>query len=95
MIDFDSTHTFPTSSQNEHTVIAEEVFYSSLLSTSTENPQISEFYLKGFPNLVYSPQDEGADFIESLEKAGLIGCFDNTGVNSTNYKNIIYGDLES
>lgn len=33
-------------------------------------------------------KSEGDEFIKCLEKSGLIGCFDGTGVNSENYKSL-------
>jgi len=32
--------------------------------------------------------------MDRLQKAGLIGCFDDTGVNSSNYKEFIYGSQD-
>lgn len=55
---------------------------------------MASIYLKQVPNIKSETKlPPVSSRMDRLKKAGLIGCFDDTGVDSSNYKEIIYGGM--
>lgn len=82
--------------ENPHSSVVYEKYYEDLVSEAVDNYSIAEVNFDQVPNVKCEKSPpKSPTLLSKLEKAGLLGCFDKTGVNSSNYKKIINNDAEN
>jgi hypothetical protein len=85
---------FSTAPINQQSKVIEERFFEELVSTSRNSLSIAqEVYAHQVPNVRSEAKPMSARMAR-FRQAGLIGCFNGTGVTSSNYKEIIYGSFD-
>ena len=84
----------PTSPLSSEYQIIEERLYEDLLIAGNDcnSPGVITAYIKEIPNLKIVPLKPPPSKLAKFRKAGLIGCLNDTGLTSKNYKNEIYKD---
>lgn len=76
---------------NEDSKAIEERFYEELVNRAYNSISAPEVYTKQVPNVRSETKDKPTSArMARFKKAGLIGCFNNTRVNSENYKNFLF-----
>jgi len=78
---------------SEYQIIEERLYEDLLLACNDCNsPGVITAYVREIPNLKIVPLKTAPSKLAKFRKAGLIGCLNETGVTSENYKNEIYKD---
>lgn len=82
----------PTPPFNYEYRVIEERLYGGLLTSCNEchSPGITQAYIKEIPNLTITSSETTPSKLGKFRKAGLIGCLNDTGLTSENYKKEIY-----
>lgn len=82
----------PISAFNPESQIIEKRLYEDLLTSCNEchSPGITQAYVKEIPNLKIVRSKAKPSKLDKFRKAGLIGCLNDTGLTSENYKKEIY-----
>ena len=81
---------FPYASINEQSRSIEERFYIELVNKVPDTASVSVVYLQQIPHVDTSSKSQPLSArMARFKKAGLIGCLNDTGVNSGNYREII------
>jgi hypothetical protein len=76
--------------------ILEERYCKELMSQALDSFAIGAVYVNLVPNVKFEPNTSRVSKrMNKLKKLGLIGCFNDTGITSTNYKEFIYGQEET
>ena len=78
---------------NEQSKIIEERYYKDLVHEAY-GISMAEVYVQQVPN-VRSESSQMSNRMAKLKKAGLIGCLNDTGITSSNYKKNIYESIDS
>ena len=81
----------PTPPLNSEYQIAEIRLYEELLN-NYNSPDVVKAYIKEIPNIRVVPAKKHISKLEKFRKAGLIGCLNDTGLTSENYKSEFYKD---
>jgi len=80
---------------NEQSKIIEERYYGDLVHQACDCFSIPRVYAQQVPNIRSEPEAKPmSNRMAKLKKAGLIGCLNDTGVTSNNYKEIIHGSFD-
>jgi hypothetical protein len=69
--------------------IVEERFHSELADRMPCNSSVGMAYLQQIPSIHVISEAPLSPLMARFKKAGLLGCFDNTGINSKNYKELL------
>lgn len=83
---------------NDQSKKIDERFYDDLVSKAFDSFSMAKVYMQFVPNVIAEPKIKPTSTrMARFRKAGLIGCLNDTGVTSANYKEIIYGsgDIDS
>lgn len=82
----------PAPPLNSEYQIIEERLYESLLTSCNEchSPGITQAYIREIPNFRIVSLETTPSKLDKFRKAGLIGCLNDTGLTSKNYKKEIY-----
>lgn len=81
---------------SEYQTIEERLFEDLLRAGNDCNsPGVIKAYIQEIPNLKIVPLKTAPSKLARFRKAGLIGCLNDTGLTSENYKNEIYKDNSS
>jgi len=81
---------FPSASMNKQSRIVEERFYAELVYRVPDTASVGIVYMQQIPHIDTTSQPRPMSArMARFKKAGLIGCFNNTGVNSGSCKDII------
>lgn len=80
----------PTPPFNSEYQIVEERLYEDLLDSCSEchSPGIIQAYTREIPNFKVASLETIPSKLDKFQKAGLIGCLNNTGLTSENYKSV-------
>jgi hypothetical protein len=79
---------FTVTPMNDQSKIIEERSYGELVDKARDSFSVGWVYVQQVPN-VKSESKVVSTRMARFKKAGLIGCFNDTGVNSDNYKEIL------
>lgn len=77
---------------NQQSKIIEECYYDDLMDTAFYSVSMAPVYVQQVPN-VRTESKPMSTRMSKLKKAGLIGCLNESGVTSSNYKEVIYGSI--
>lgn len=87
---------FPVTPINPHSQIIEERYFNDLVKKAYDSTSIAPVYIRQVPNIRAETKSKPmSKRMSRLKKAGLIGSLNDTGVTSSNYKEIIMGSSES
>ena len=77
---------------NSEYQIVEERLYEGLLTSCNEchSTGITHAYVREIPNFKIASLKTTSSKLDKFRKAGLIGCLNDTGLTSENYKKEIY-----
>lgn len=80
---------------NEQSKIIEERYYGDLVHQAYDCFSIPRVYVQQVPNIRSESEAKPmSSRMARLKKAGLIGCLNDSGITSSNYKTIIYGSFD-
>ncbi len=71
------------------TPTVEERFHKQLADRIPGNSSVGIAYLQQIPSVHVVSEVPLSPLMARFKKAGLLGCFDNTGINSENYKEFL------
>ena len=72
-----------------------ERFYGDLVCRAYDSFSIPQVYVQQVPNIRSKTESKPiSSRMARLKKAGLIGCLNDTGITSSNYKEIIHGSSD-
>jgi hypothetical protein len=74
----------------ENIQVVEERFYTDLANKIPDNMSVGFAYAKEIQFVDTTSEIPLSPRMARLKKAGLLGCFDGTGVTSENYKEILH-----
>ena len=81
---------FPYPAENLQTKIVEERYYANLFERGTNTASIGSAYVQQIPRIeAVSVSKPVSARIAKFKKAGLLGCLNDIGVNSENYKGFL------
>ncbi len=79
---------------NQQSRIIEERFCHELIDKAIDSIAMPEVYIQYVPNIRSESRSKPlSSRMARFKKAGLIGCLSDSGVTSTNYKEVMYGTI--
>lgn len=85
---------FPIIPINPQSKIIEERFYDELVNKAYDSISMPQLYVQQLPNVKSELEKPMSRRMSRFKQAGLIGCLDDSGVTSSNYKEIMYGSFK-
>lgn len=79
---------------NEESKKIDQRYYDELMNKAYDSISMASIYVQQIPNIRLELKPISNRMIR-FKKAGLIGCLNETGVTSSNYKKVIYNSIET
>jgi hypothetical protein len=81
---------------NLQSKLIEERFFYELINKSIDSIAMAEVYVQYIPNIRSESKPKPiSSRMAKFKEAGLIGCLNDSGITSSNYKEIMYGSIKT